>query len=227
MTVEVIQLQPRTSVTPSTPEITRLAAPGSFGNANISSSQNVTVETGCDLFILGVSGYIDLLAPDNAFSGGAITLNGIAPTGICPGDMLGAASFLGSLFYWISPASGLQSLAWTWQGTAVSDGVLFVFASYQGVDTITPERTQDSVQASFELRGLASQNGDFLISWADAFNGGVFTWFNPFRVNDFAFGNASGSLAERPAMGVENVFTDPAGTVVDGAFMVIAFIPAS
>lgn len=102
-----------------------------------SGSTSVTVPSGTTLAVVVWNGYA--LAGLNVSS---MTLNSVARTNVAAASHAGDADTYGNgIEYWISPASGSQTFAWTWNNTPLSgEGPCAQILFFSGSDTSSPIR---------------------------------------------------------------------------------------
>lgn len=161
------------------------------------SSQSVTVPADADFVVVGVAAYESGV---QVFTNGSLSLNGVA----LDKNIADASDdhFKGGQFYLENPATGSQTLAWDWSGTAaVTMGVIMVVRFYKGVDTADPIRDSYVVQMNDPMTTdtLTAQSGDFISAWSWQFGGvhdGV-AWTNATEIDEYGgFNFATGTLAE-------------------------------
>lgn len=209
--------------------LARIGALANFSSATQTSSSSVTVGAGATLFVVCTSGY---LASANAMSGTTPTLNGVACTGKLSIDS-DTGAFMGAMFYWVNPATGSQTLAWSW-AIAINNGVLFVVGSYSGVDTASPVRSSSGVQApaggTISTASLTAQTADLVVAWSSRFSGGgagSWTWTNATVVTSFVGTDTHtiGSFAEASPSGNVVVSIAESNSNGDGGIGAFVFKP--
>lgn len=216
---------------PPQPPATNIARIGSVfsltSNAD-AGSVTLSIPTNATLIVIGVSGYGGI---SNYFSGGTMMLGGIPMTAV--GADSSTSAFQGAIFYLVSPPTGATTLSWDWTGSSGPiDGVLFAWASYTGVNTMSPVRDTYGAQQADNPHGtttLTALSGDRIIVWSDQYTSGSnidFYWTGVSENVQFPnYGTADGSWSEQAPTGSQSVSAS-ASTGSDGGIMAIVLTPA-
>lgn len=218
------------SPSPTYAIITRLGSVATFTSSSNSGSGSVTIPSGADLCLVGVSGF---LGASNYFSHGSVSLGGV-PFAVIPADGM-VNAFMGALFYGVPTSTGAQSLVWDWSGTTTpNDGVIMAWACYSGVDRVAPIRSSSGSQqlaTPHQSDVLTAQPGDYLAAWVSAYSGGIeipFAWSGASEIaNMVSYRNADASWAEAAPSGNQSVSADgPKSGDTDGGIMAVVLKPA-
>lgn len=206
--------------------VTITGSPIEIQTAANASSQSVTVPADADLVVIGVSGY----ESGSPFTNGSLTLNSVALTKNIADD---DSAFQGGQFYLVNPATGSQTLAWDWGGTAaLFGGVILVLRFYKGVDTADPIRDSHASQAAagvFATDTLTAQTDDLVTAFSWMFGGSPepVTWTNATEIDEYgAFTFANASLAEVAPSGNVQI-TATWDTASDGGIAALVLQPAA
>jgi hypothetical protein len=120
--------------------------------------------------------------------------------------------FMGALFYWTLPSTGTQTLAWDWAGAnAASDGAVFTYGSYKGIDTASPIRSSNGAQQAANPHAtstLTAQSGDLIVACMSQFANAesTVTWTGATEILGITkVGGADGSWAEASPTGNQTV----------------------
>jgi len=204
--------------------VARLGSVQTFTSSAITSSQNISVPAGADIMTLVVGGFDG----DDVFSGGTITLGGNALQIGFDGDDNGSTAHQGILYYIdVSSLSGVQSLAWTWNGSgSLLIGANFLYAFYDGVDTTSPIRAsggQQDTDGNFTTGTLAAVAGDMIVAGMAFTSNATVAWSGATEaLNTSDFNGNMTSVAEESLSGNTTVSTTLTVGDPDGSLMALA-----
>src|ERR1041384_6405688 len=132
-------------------------------------SASVTVPSDAQLMVCSVTGFSNT---SGYFSGGSLTIAGAAMTVVTGGDAK-TGLWESALWYKVSPATGSQTLAWDWVGTADADASSSIACAwYKSLDTASPVRSSLCAQSSgspYATGTMTAQSGDLAVAFVAAF----------------------------------------------------------
>jgi hypothetical protein len=174
-------------------------------DGNNTGSVSVTVPADATLMVVGVTGF-----PDDSsasyFSGGAMTIAGATFTDVAADAS--SSAFEGMFAYRLSPATGSQTLAWDWSGTANNLGnrALIGYGFYKGIDLGDPVRDTYGGQEGSSPHAtdtMTAVSGDWVIAWAFQFQSGAttFAWTNATAAAEFHHSGGGGDPSSHGAFG--------------------------
>lgn len=214
--------------------ITRTGSVSEIESTANSGSQSITVPSDATLIVVTVTGYTSgetatrLTSGTLTLAGNSLTAQVVAAAGTTDYDLAG-------VFYRVNPATGSQTLAWDWNGTATwTDGGHIIYAFYKGVDTASPIKDSDtatqagaSSTATATTPTLTASSGDMIFSglyaW-DTTNPTSITWTNATEVNGNVYNNSWGGAAETFPSGDVAVIADPNGNSGNDLWLALASV---
>lgn len=225
-----------------------VAIPGTgvVANFNITSansgtvSTTITVPTGAELVLVGISGYS---TPANFFSGGGMTFTkgGVDTamttwkTGANSGDN-STGAFMAAGFYLVLPDVGANRiLKWDWLGTGIAANAPTISILFlKGINTSGAVRGSGGGQNAslpYTSSTITAQLGDLVVAWVGGWTAGegtINSWSNLTEVTEVP-GSAvtDGAWAAGSPSGNTAVAASTASNFEDGGIIAICLIPAA
>lgn len=199
--------------------VTRTGSVTEIESTANTGSQSVTVPADAEVMMVGVSGGTSG-GTSNYFSGGSCTIGGASLTLGRDDDNTGAR-ISQCIFYKITPATGAQTFAWDWAGTAaLGVGGHIHIAFYKGIHASTPIGATGGLQdtdSDATTGSLTATNGDAVFCIGSGYGStGTPTdlsWTNATELDDDTFTSLRGACAEAfPAGNVTVTVTQSGGT---------------
>lgn len=208
-----------------------IATFGSGGAANTGSG-SITVPADATLAVAFMSGQN---GTTSVFSGGSLTINSVAMTNREPGGDTSTSFEQGACFTLANPATGTQTIAWDFAGSAaMNDGLIGIVVFFKDVD-LTGFRDGDAKQQNtipVTSDTLTAQSSDLIAAWGWSRNPGAtktFTWTGATAVARYPGSggtfNAAASYAEASPTGNQTVQVTWDQTTDSGGLIALVLKP--